>query len=117
MVNAYGIPLSHVFKERFIHFFSKNSDNWVYLLFHYIWIIVFFVPFFIESFVEFIVLTIIFLIGKIGESLFSAIHLSIIWLIPGLLFGLLYFIVGKIFFILFAIFTLPNFLVQKQNYN
>ena len=113
MVNAYDVPLTLVFKERYIQFFSKNSNNWLYLLVHYLWMIIFFVPFCIESIAEFVILSIIFLVGKAGEFLFSVIHLSIIWLIPGLLLGLLYSIVEKIFFILFVIFTLPNFIVQK----
>lgn len=114
MYNDYNIPLSQVISYRFDAFRTIKSDSLPYVIIQNIWRIVFFIPFCVESFVEFTVTTVLGFIGHLCEKL-----LSILWIIPGAIYGLAYTLIKWLFYLLFIICILPNFIIdanRKGNY-
>lgn len=115
MYNNHNIPLTQVLKSRFDQFFSIKSKNIFYCILQYAWIVVFAIPFFIESIAEFLTLTIISVVGNLGEFIFKP--LFIIWIPIGFVLGALYFLISCIFYACFIILTLPNFIMDLNQSN
>lgn len=116
MKNINDVPLTEALRIRFSFFFKFHSNNIFYKIIKVLNIIVFCCLFIVTSIAEFLVLTVVQLIGTLGESLTSCCGLFIIWSPIGFLLGIVYYILSKIFMLLFYLCTLPD-LLFKTNLN
>ena len=108
MNNINDVPLSKALQNRCIAFFLLHSDNIAYNIIKLFYIVIFIIPFLVTSLAEFVILTILSTIGKLGETLTSFCGLQILWLPTGLILGVLYFVIYKIFSFIFYICILPD---------
>lgn len=108
MNNINDVPLSKALQNRCMAFFLLHSDNIAYNIIKLFYIVIFIIPFLVTSLAEFVILTILSTIGKLGETLTSFCGLQILWLPIGLILGVLYFVIYKIFSFIFYICILPD---------
>ena len=103
LTNDIGISIVDAFKGRFEYFFSFKNASVLYKIFKFLSVVVFIVPFAVFSILEFIVLTGFKFVGFSLEFVFKVLHLSLIWLPIGLVFGFGYILLNHVFWLLWLI--------------
>ena len=112
--NDYGVSMTEAWKNRLKLFFGINNKSVIYLVFKILNFIVFTIPFMVFSTLEFVVISVFNFIGYLLEFLFKLLHLSLIWIPLGFVFGLLNIVLVHLFWVLWLLCNLVDVIASRD---
>ncbi len=107
-MNSFDISMGQLMRLQYRTFFGYHHPSIFYKILKTLSCIIFCIPFLIITATEFLVLTVIQVIGNYGQAIATFCFLSLLWLPIGLLLGVLYFLLSKVFALLILLCTLPD---------